>query len=285
MPIARLAGAQLNYEVSGAGPPVLMVMGTGASGRAWELHQVPALVAAGFRVITFDNRGVPPSTATGDFDIDDLVADTAGLIEHLDLGPCHVVGMSLGARIAQELALVRPDLVERLVFMATRGRLDRMRAAAAAAEMELWDSGAAVPPSYRAVTKALHNLSPHTLADDARIADWLEIFEMTLTTGEGVRTQLQLSSHADRLPAYRGITAPCRVIAFGDDLVSPPHLGAEVADAVPDCDFRLLENCGHYGYLERPTEVNRLLTEFLTGSGTEETRADRMPQLRTEVDA
>ena len=67
----------------------------------------------------------------------------------------------------------------------------------------------------------------------------------------------------DRRADLRQVTAPCRVISFSDDLVTPPHLGAEVADAIPDCDLVEIGSCGHFGYLERPDEVNAAILEFL----------------------
>lgn len=94
MPVLTVNGIRINYydDAPPAGaqnaPAVLLVMGSGGSGRAWHLHQVPALVAAGFRVISFDNRGIAPSEeCPGGFGIDDLVADTAALVEELRLGP------------------------------------------------------------------------------------------------------------------------------------------------------------------------------------------------------
>lgn len=95
MPISRVNGINLSFEDTGHGEPVVMVMGSGAGGRSWHLHQVPALTSAGYRVITFNNRGIPPTDAcAGGFTIEDLIADTAGLIERLDLGPCRLVGTS-----------------------------------------------------------------------------------------------------------------------------------------------------------------------------------------------
>ncbi|WP_433715840.1 alpha/beta fold hydrolase [Nocardia sp. CA-084685] len=123
MPIATLNGVRINYDVTGTGTLVLMIMGTGGPGRVWRTHQVPTLVKAGFRVATMDNRGIAPSDecATG-MSFDNLVGDTAALIEHLGAGPAHVVGTSLGARVVQELALARPDLVGKAVMVATAGR-------------------------------------------------------------------------------------------------------------------------------------------------------------------
>ncbi|MFD3838104.1 alpha/beta fold hydrolase [Streptomyces sp. NPDC058642] len=264
MPSAQIDGVRLHYEDSGHGEPVVLVMGQGAAGRGWHLHQVPALVAAGHRVITFDNRGIPPSDECPEgFTIDDLVADTAGLIEHLGLAPCRVVGVSMGAYVVQELMLARPELVRQGVLMATRGRTDALRTAMARAERALYDSGVVLPPAYAAWVRALHNLSPATLDDELQAQDWLEIFEFAPPVhGPGARAQLDLQVPDGRLAAYREITVPCLVVGFADDVILPPHLSREVADAVPGAVYQEIKDCGHYGYLERPDEVNRVLLDF-----------------------
>src|ERR1043166_2545816 len=105
MPHVFTNGIRLSYERSGRGERVLMIMGSSASGRAWTLHQTPALAEAGYQAITFDNRGIPPSDVPpGKYSLADLVADTRGLIEALNAAPCRIIGVSLGALIAQELA-------------------------------------------------------------------------------------------------------------------------------------------------------------------------------------
>ncbi|MFD1831403.1 alpha/beta fold hydrolase [Streptomyces desertarenae] len=268
MPTTRINGIALDHDRTGSGPPVLLIMGSGAAKSAWHLHQVPALVAEGFEAVTFTNRGVPPSGGGPGFTLGDMAADTVGLIEHLGIGPCAVVGMSLGARVAREVARTRPDLVSRCVLVAPRARSDRMRAACTAAEIALADSGVTLPPRYRAVVRAMQNLSPRTLADDRQIADWLDVLELAAADGPGLRTQLELSAADDRGEDLARITAPCRVIAFADDIVAPPHLAKEIADALPEADYHVVPDCGHYGYLERPDRVNRLITEFLRAPQT-----------------
>ncbi|MFE0250744.1 alpha/beta fold hydrolase [Streptomyces sp. NPDC059010] len=264
MPSARINGIRLHYEDTGHGDPVVLVMGQGAAGRAWHLHQVPDLVDAGYRVVTFDNRGIPPTDECPDgFTVEDLVADTAGLAEHLGLTPCRFVGVSMGAYVVQELMLARPRLVRQGVLIATRGRTDALRAAMAEAERALHDSGLELPPAYTAWIRALQNLSPATLDDERQVQDWLELFEFSpQPQGPGVRAQLDLEIPDGRLAAYRAIDVPCLVVGFADDVVLPPHLGREVADAIPGAVHQEIKGCGHYGYLERPDELNRVLLEF-----------------------
>lgn len=188
----------------------------------------------------------------------------AGLIERLNLAPCRLVGTSLGAFVAQELALARPEFVSQAVLMATRGRTDTLRAALARAEIDLLDVGIRLPDRYAAVLHALISLSPRTLNDDAAMADWIDVFELTNAAGPGQRAQMEVSTLDDRLAAYRDIRVRCQVIACADDLVTPPHLGREVADAIPGVGYELIAGCGHYGYLEDPAMVNKAIVEFLT---------------------
>jgi pimeloyl-ACP methyl ester carboxylesterase len=118
----------------------------------------------------------------------------AGLIERLNLAPCRLVGTSLGAFVAQELALARPEFVSQAVLMATRGRTDTLRAALARAEIDLLDVGIRLPDRYAAVLHALISLSPRTLNDDAAMADWIDVFELTNAAGPGQRAQME-SAH------------------------------------------------------------------------------------------
>ncbi|WP_067822130.1 alpha/beta fold hydrolase [Nocardia inohanensis] len=267
MPLATLNGIRLNYDVTGTGPLVVLIMGTGSPGRVWRTYQVPALVQAGFRVATMDNRGIAPSDECAHgMRVEDLVADTAALIEHLGGGPAHVVGTSMGARVAQELALARPGSVRKLVLLATTGRPHPMAHTMNLGEQALIDQGIQLPAQYAAAVKASLNLSPHTLEDPVKAQEWLDIFEYTAGAkpSPGVRAQLRMDRSRDRLADYARITAPTLVVGFADDRMLPPVFGREVAAAIPGARFTEIEKCGHYGYLERPEEVNRTIIDFLT---------------------
>lgn len=270
MPVVELNGIQLSYQVTGSGELVVLVMGTGSPGRVWQLHQVPALVAEGYRVATFDNRGIPPSDpGTGGMTIEDMVGDTAALIEYLGGEPARVVGTSLGARIVQELALSRPDLVSQAVLMAGHGRSEPVQSMLTAGERALYDAGIELPATYHAALTAIQNLSPRTLNDSAAVQDWLAVFEFSGSRiSAGVRAQLELAEFPDRLADYARITVPTLVIGFADDLMIPPQLCREVAEAIPSARYEEIEGCGHYGYLERPAVVNDLILKFFADAAS-----------------
>lgn len=262
MPFISVNGVRLGYERTGRGEPVLLIMGSGAAGHVWSLHQTPALHEAGYETVVFDNRGIGASDAPpGKYTLADMVADTRGLIEALDLGPCRIVGTSMGSMIAQELSIGSPHLVRSAVLLATRARSDTARSAMLAAEQALREKGIELPSKYHAVRTMLEMLSPATMNDPDTIAPWLEVFE--LSGGHNAADgQAWVSHGGDRRASLREITVPCRAIAFSDDVICPPHLVAEVADAITDCDFVEIPDAGHLGNLERPEAVNTAITEF-----------------------
>lgn len=254
----------LAYEVRGTGDPVLFIAGRGGVGRTWHLHQVPEFERAGYRAITFDNRGIGATAQADGFGIEQMVADTAALIEKLDAAPARIVAVSMGSFIAQELMLARPELVRSAVLMATRGRHDRTRDFFRSAERELADSGVELPASYDAKLRLLESFSPATLNDDLAVRDWIDTFTMWPNKPTpGTRAQLDVGPHDNRLPAYRSITAPALVIGFADDVVLPPHLGREVAEALPNGRYLQIPHAGHLGFLEKPQEVNAAALKFL----------------------
>ncbi|MGA9869761.1 MAG: alpha/beta hydrolase [Rhodococcus sp. (in: high G+C Gram-positive bacteria)] len=267
MPIANVNGISLNYQVKGSGELVVLIMGTGSPGRVWELHQVPALVGAGYRVCYFDNRGIAPSSESAQgMTIDDLVADTAALVEQVREGDekAFVVGTSMGARVAQELAFARPDLVRKAVFLAGHARLDEFQKTLGAGERALVDAKTELPPQYAAAVTAVMNLSPTTLADPRTARDWLDLFEFSVApTTPGVRAQLGMDENFDRGTAYGEIAVPCLAVGFEHDRMIPAYLSAELAKYIPDAQYVEITDVGHYGYLERPEAVNQAVLDFL----------------------
>ena len=253
----------LAYDDRGSGDPVLFIAGRGGAGRTWHLHQVPAFLRAGYRAITFDNRGIGATEQAADFGIEQMVADTAALIEKLDAAPARIVSLSMGSYIAQELMLARPELVRSAVLMATRGRHDRTREFFNTAERDLAEAGVELPASYDAKVRLLESFSPKTLNDDAAVRDWIDMFTMwPIKPTPGLHAQTEVRPQDNRLPAYRSITTPALVIGFGDDVALPPHLGREVADALPNGRYLEIPDAGHLGFIEKPQEVNAAALEF-----------------------
>jgi len=119
MPICSLStGVDLYYEVHGDGPPIVLIPGTGFAGDVWDASQVPGLSKA-LKVITMDLRGCGRSTAPeGVYTIEEMAGDVAALLLQLNIPSAHVLGHSMGGRIAIALALSHPRMVSSMILAA-----------------------------------------------------------------------------------------------------------------------------------------------------------------------
>ena len=136
MPVTITESTSIDYDINGDGPPLLLISGLGFDRWGW-FKQVPAF-SRHFRTITFDVRG-ERRLENG---VDDLVRDVVSLLDHLGVKKAHVLGTSLGGFVGQELALLRPDLVDHLVLVCTShgGRRPESMSVQALSNMLGWGS-------------------------------------------------------------------------------------------------------------------------------------------------
>lgn len=119
MPTVTVNDVPIAYEVRGAGDPLVLIAGTGYPGATWSPELVDRL-AVRHTVLTWDHRGTGDTPSTPEpYSTRGFAADLAALLDALGLPPAHIVGHSMGGRVAQWVALDRPDLVRSLVLAAT----------------------------------------------------------------------------------------------------------------------------------------------------------------------
>ena len=120
MPIANLpTGAALYYETAGAGEALLLFPSTAFSGDVWKPYQVPALAPA-MQLILHDPRGCPRTRVCQQvFTIEQMANDAVALLDHLDVPAAHLLGHSMGGRIALTMALNFPGRVKSLIMAAS----------------------------------------------------------------------------------------------------------------------------------------------------------------------
>lgn len=118
MPKLKSNDIELYYEIHGEGRPLVLISGLGYS--SWQWHKMVPLLAEKFKVIIFDNRGVGQSSKpAGLYTAAMLAADTAGLLDALQIEKAVIVGHSMGGFVAQALALDFSDRVEKLILCST----------------------------------------------------------------------------------------------------------------------------------------------------------------------
>ena len=248
MPCVERAGLKLYWEVEGEGEPVLLIMGLGASSEHW-FRIVPSL-AARFRTIRFDNRGIGQSDAPpGPYSIEAMADDAAAVIEAAGALPAHVFGNSMGGMIAQELALRHPGHVRSLVLGCTTCG---GRASVRAAKEVL----AALEPnpalSREEVFWAAAHISYDASTDRARLAEDFAARASVRRTAEGYLGQLAAvrawkGTH-DRLGR---IGVPTLVIHGENDVLIPPENARILASAIPGAQLVLLQGAAHIFLTDR----------------------------------
>lgn len=262
MPKLKVNGIDLHYEETGRGEPLLLIMGFGGDHLAWGF-QVPAL-GERYRVVSFDNRGAGQSDAPdAPYSTRMLADDAVGLLDALGIARAHVLGVSMGGMIAQEMALSRPARVRSLQLHCTYARPDRHILAL----METWRSVRAKATAEEWLrTVAPWLFSPRTFQDRPEFVETIiqtglaspHPFSLTgfLRQGDAVRGHDAL----ERLPA---LTCPTLVSAAGDDILVPPRLAREVAAAIPGAELRVIDGAGHCYFWERPDAFNAMCLDFL----------------------
>ncbi len=167
MPTLDLPDFAMPFDVHGErGRPVLLLGGTGMPGFAWQMSQVPALLATGFRCVTLDTRGVAAGSPPGPYTVAQLADDAVALITHLDLAPVHLVGVSQGGFVSECLAQVRPDLVDTVTLIASAGATTAYTRAWAQGWQDLLASGLPIPQSLFVSDNLVHGLPLSVLQGD-----------------------------------------------------------------------------------------------------------------------
>lgn len=252
------SGNVLDYTISGEGEPVLLICGAAATQATYETGTAQAFRGAGYSTITFDLRGMGLSAGEPEpYLISDLVADTIDLLDHLDRPPMRVFGISTGAMIGQELALARPDRVHSLTLVSTIGRQGVFMRANYEVTLADIRGEAPLPPDARDLLMAATLFSPRTLCNDEVASTLLHLSSSgALDHGLGFVRQLEaLLRYDDRLGDLQEVRTATLVIAYGDDLCTPPGLGQEVADAIPNSRFLKIDDAGHLGSMEKGEET------------------------------
>jgi pimeloyl-ACP methyl ester carboxylesterase len=274
MSIARIGSLDFYYEEHGTGDPLLLIMGLAADSTAW-MFQVPEF-SQHYRTIVFDNRGVGRSAKPpGPYTIHEMADDAAGLLDVLHVARAHVVGVSMGGMIAQELALRHPERVHGLVLACTypepdadiernrRFSVERLGGSVSADGEVQIDLKAVNPMDF------LQHLLPLVFNQEfiaKELPKLIQVFSGALQYGfsmEAILGQVAaVMSHkaTDRLGK---IAAPTLVITGDADRLIPPANSDVLAGSIPGAKLVKIPGGSHGFNFETPEVFNRAVLDFL----------------------
>lgn len=266
VPVVDLPGASIAYDVVGEGEPVLLLAGCGEPAAAWGLT-TPALTAAGYQVVTLDNRGVAPSSAPpAPYSIDQMVADALGVLDHLGLGAVRVVGNSMGGWIAETMAVTHPERVVAAAFIASCNESTAWERASLELARDLARLDVDLPRRVDAVD-TLHYLTPSDLQRDEVVQGWLSILDdIDPWRNPGRLGQLEAccawAADPGRTARWAALRAPVLVVAFELDIDSPPDRARAAAAQIPGARVVEIAGAGHLGVVTHTEQVNGQLLAF-----------------------
>jgi non-heme chloroperoxidase len=261
---------ELYYEDHGAGKPVVLIHGWPLSSRTWE-QQVPALIAGGYRVVTYDRRGFGNSSQPwGGYDYDTFAADLDALLRHLDLHEATLVGFSMGGgEVVRYLATYGPDRINKAVL-----------------------AGAVTPYLYASDDNPDGGLDDATIAqlEAGVVGDRLAFLDGFTTTFFSANGDLQVSEaqrqYARAIAAFASpkgtldcigaygrtdfrddltkITVPTLIIHGDSDAILPFEVSGKRAAAALAGSILVVVKDGPHGFnISHATEFNTALLRFL----------------------
>lgn len=258
MPSVDAGGTELYYERTGAGEPLLLIQGMSATHLAWG-EELRAGLEPSFETIVFDNRGMGRSgRAELPFEVADMARDTAALLEALEIGSAHVVGISMGGAIAQELALAHPEKVRTLILGAT---FCGGPEATLMAPEDLQMLGAAYASGDPvAVMRAMWeiNLSPTFREDDSRFAAFRKMGSQLPAPRPVVIQQMRACANHDTSARLHELSMPTLVIHGTADRLIDLSNGELIACSIP-APIERLDGAGHMFWWEQPGRSAELI--------------------------
>ncbi|WP_019927397.1 alpha/beta fold hydrolase [Nocardia sp. BMG111209] len=268
MPIVTIDDVPIAYTDTGtpaAHPDApTVVFGHGLLFGGWMFRAQIAALQTDYRCLTIDWRGQgeTPPTATG-YDMDTLTGDARGLIDALDLGPVHWVGLSMGGFVGQRLAARHPELLRSLTLLDTSADAEKADKgteyklmAGILRRFGLWPIKSRV---------ARHLFGPYFLATSegrSTVDEWAS----RLAALDHTAIRKALLGVADRtsmITEVPAITAPTLIVVGADDHATPPADSRQLAELIPGAELHTIQACGHTSSLEQPDAITELLRRFL----------------------
>ncbi|HEU5251919.1 MAG TPA: alpha/beta hydrolase [Solirubrobacterales bacterium] len=261
MPTVEVQGREFHYERAGSGEPLLLIQGMSGTHVSWGEPFKGALEES-FDVVAFDNRGIGLSgPVDGPFTIAEMAQDTAALLGELGLERAHVVGISMGGMIAQELALAEPALLRSLTLGCTycggpgSQLMPEENVQKIVAGMSSGDRDEAIRAGYEV------NISPAFRADEST---WDAFHEMA-TRVPAAKATIELQAQAifghDTSGRLGEVETPTLIVHGTVDGVLPFSNGELIASLMPNARFEVLEGVGHMFWWEQPQRSAELIRE------------------------
>lgn len=266
MPFVAVPGAEIHYTVTGSGPPLLLIAGTACDGTYWSRFQVPYF-ARDFSVIAFDQRGTGKTiTHVKDYATNRLAADCASVIKAAGLGPCFVIGHSMGGRVAQLVALDHGENVKALVLASTGSSFKAKGGIAAKTCLGIIEMG--YEPYVRKHSTAIGFSKEFVTKNSALVSGIMDQMMATLPPVEVYFAHILARQDHETTGRLPFITCPTLVLVGGDEThgtSDTTHVESSrvLSRGIPGSQFEVIEGHGHFYSHSAPEIFNGLVKNWI----------------------
>jgi 3-oxoadipate enol-lactonase len=242
---------RLAISVAGSGELVLFLHGIRGNRRNWK-GQIE-FFSARFRAAAWDARGYGDSEDySGPLQFEYFTGDVLRVLEHFKARKAHLVGLSMGGRIARNVALRAPERVQSLTLISTNPGFDAL--SSDSVKRFITERRSQTPQSLRRL-----------LGSRPNHAAYQELLDSVSRIHEGAyQKTLEASVAQDRAAPVEQIQVPTLVMAGEEDTVYPPELAREMARRIPGAELVMFDRTGHLANLEQPDRFNKALLDFLS---------------------
>ncbi|MDB5525383.1 MAG: hypothetical protein JWM58_3146 [Rhizobium sp.] len=263
MPTAHVNGININYQIDGedaGNDTIVLINGLADDLLSWGF-QTPALVDAGYRVLSFDNRGIGESDKpAGPYSSRMLADDAKALVDLLGITDFHLMGVSMGGMISEEYALAYPGDLRSLTLACTYGKAD----AFCQTMFAMWaDLAKAIDVPFVMRDVALWAFTgpffSERPAEAAEFAAAMASLDMSVDT---YLAQLAVIQQHDVLDRLGKISVPTLVLAGEEDILIPVRLSKELQAAIPGSQWATVPG-GHACLWETPDPFNAAFLDFV----------------------
>lgn len=258
----RVGDIDISYKIFGKGDPLLLIPGFAMTMDGWDPVTLYKL-SSNHTIIIFDNRGLGKTTVgTKTWSIAQFANDTAGLIDALGIKkPVDILGLSWGGYVAQELTLMHPQKVSKLILYGT----DCGGNATILSPQITPEVGRSIESGNATIDTLVSIIFPEEWIKE-NAAYIQEVFSAaTLASEESIQHQAQTTYNwqgaCDRLSS---ITKPTLVITGTDDIVRPPANSIMLAERIPGAWLVQISGGGHYVMFQYPEQFTEVLETFLS---------------------
>ena len=266
MPTAAVGSRTIDYVRRGRGAPLLLIQGMAGHHQLWGEPLLSGL-DEDFDIVAYDHRGIGASTdEPGPFTIGDLAEDAASLMDHLGWSSAHVLGISMGGMVAQELVLRHPERVRGLVLGCTYAG-GRGSSLDATGPLQMLEAGRSGDLEKAIRTGYLVNLSPAYTAVEENYEPFKQVSLAVRVPIPTVLRQAQAAFGHDtstRLPTVRSATL---VVHGTEDQVLSYSNGVQISALVPGARLHTMAGVGHLFWWERSDETIDVVREHLLAAG------------------